>query len=62
MVAHGPKPPLIWLWRVARDGLVIFHDYVPDYPGIVTVVDRLIATGALRQVGRHDIIMVCRKN
>ena len=43
MVAHGPKPPLIWLWRVARDGLVIFHDYVPDYPGIVTMEDRLIA-------------------
>lgn len=51
-----------WLPLVAKDGLVIFHDYGPDYPGIVTVVDRLVATGALRQVGRHDIMFVCRKN
>ena len=46
---------------VVDGGLVAFHDYGDDFPGVVTLVDHLLRTGAYVPVQRAGTMVVLQK-
>jgi hypothetical protein len=46
---------------IAPGGFVAFHDYQPDFPGVVSFVDELIAAGRYEPMQRALNLVVLRK-
>jgi tetratricopeptide (TPR) repeat protein len=46
---------------VVPDGFVAFHDYSPDFPGVVQYVDELLERGGLELAAHRDRLIVFRR-
>lgn len=46
---------------VVDGGLVAFHDYGDDFPGVTALVDLLVRSGAYRPAGRAESLVVLEK-
>lgn len=44
--------------HLAPDALIIFHDHVPDFPGVMAFVDELVANGSHAIAGSADSLVV----
>ena len=49
-----------WERHLADDAIVLFHDHEPAYPGVIQVVDELLAAGRLRHVETICTLKICR--
>jgi hypothetical protein len=47
--------------QLAEGGLIAFHDYGHNFPGVVTFVDQLLATGAYTAVQRVETLVLLSK-
>jgi hypothetical protein len=45
---------------VRDGGFVCFHDYEPNYPGVIKLADELIASGKLKRVTLVGSLLVCQ--
>lgn len=48
-------------WRKHVDGLIAFHDYSDNWPGVQKFVDELIAAGAWEMVEQADATVVLKR-
>jgi predicted O-methyltransferase YrrM len=46
---------------IAPDGVILFHDYASYYPGVVCLVDELIASGAWKGVAQAGSLKLIRR-
>lgn len=51
---------LAWEAFLADGAVVMFHDYEPNYPGVIQAVDELLDTARLRLVETVCTLKVCR--
>jgi len=49
-----------WEPHLADDAIIMFHDHEPAYPGVVRVVDGLLAAGRLRHVETVCTLKICQ--
>ncbi|MEM0998139.1 MAG: class I SAM-dependent methyltransferase [Bacteroidota bacterium] len=47
--------------KMAPGAVVAFHDYAPYFPGVMSLVDELLASGAYRQLGFVESLIVLEK-
>jgi predicted O-methyltransferase YrrM len=57
----GVMDDSLWIYHVAKDGIVMFHDYKSDHKDVETAVNDLIDTALLKMVEEGDTVCVTKK-
>lgn len=51
----------LWSPHVVDEGLILFHDYHENFPGVMKCIDELLDCGSIEEIGRADTLFITRQ-